>query len=290
MRPTWFDWLLLSCLIMLWGTSFMVTAVAVESVSPLGVVAIRVILGAAVLLPVVFLRGHKLPGAPMAWAGFLLMAVVGNLLPFYLIAWGQQRIDSGIAGVLMAIMPLVTMLLAHFYVPGERLNLYKISGFILGITGVILLLGPTVQGSDNELLRGLAVLAAAACYAINTILARRLPGFNPLIAGTGVLLMATFVVVPLWVGELFNLERTAFSWQSILALVWLGIAPTGLATMIYFAVIERAGPSFLSNINYLIPVVAYFTGVWVLSEPLTTGALIALTIILAGIALTRYRP
>lgn len=195
MRPTFLDWLFLFCLIFLWGTSFMVTAIAVESVSPMGVVALRVLLGALVLIPVVALRGLQFPRNTGAWGGFFLMAVVGNLAPFYLIAWGQQEIDSGIAGVLMAVMPLVTMVLAHFFVPGERLNLFKLSGFVMGITGVIMLLGPTMEGGGGEVLRGLAVLGAAVCYAVNTILARRLPHFNPLVAGAGVLIAASLIIV-----------------------------------------------------------------------------------------------
>ena len=289
MRPNLLDWFFLLCLIFLWGTSFMVTAIAVESVSPMGVVALRVLLGALVLFPVVVLRGLKFPRNAGAWGGFFLMAVVGNLAPFYLIAWGQQEIDSGIAGVLMAVMPLVTMVLAHFFVPGERLNLFKLSGFVLGITGVILLLGPTMESGGGEVLRGLAILGAAVCYAVNTILARRLPHFNPLIVGTGVLVAASLIVVPVWATQELAGQGASFSRESMLALVWLGVAPTGLATIVYFAVIGRAGPSFLSNINYLIPVVAFFTGVWILSEPVTGTSLFSLTIILTGIALTRYR-
>jgi drug/metabolite transporter (DMT)-like permease len=288
MRPTFLDWLYLFCLIFLWGTSFMVTAIAVESVSPMGVVALRVLLGALVLIPVVVLRGLRFPRNAGAWGGFFLMAVVGNLAPFYLIAWGQQEIDSGMAGVLMAVMPLVTMVLAHFFVPGERLNLFKLSGFVLGITGVMILLGPTMDGG-GEVLRGLAVLSAAVCYAVNTILARRLPHFNPLVAAAGVLVAASLIIVPVWAIQELAVQEISFSRNSMLALVWLGVAPTGLATIVYFAVIGRAGPSFLSNINYLIPVVAFFTGVWVLSEPMTVTSLFSLAIILTGIALTRYR-
>ena len=288
MRPTFLDWLYLFCLIFLWGTSFMVTAIAVESVSPMGVVALRVLLGALVLIPVVVLRGLRFPRNAGAWGGFFLMAVVGNLAPFYLIAWGQQEIDSGMAGVLMAVMPLVTMVLAHFFVPGERLNLFKLSGFVLGITGVMILLGPTMDGG-GEVLRGLAVLSAAVCYAVNTILARRLPHFNPLVAAAGVLVTASLIIVPGWAIQELAAQEISFSRNSILALMWLGVAPTGLATIVYFAVIGRAGPSFLSNINYLIPVVAFFTGVWVLSEPVTVTSLFSLAIILTGIALTRYR-
>jgi len=289
MRPNLLDWLYLLCLIFLWGTSFMVTAIAVESVSPMGVVALRVLLGALVLFPVVALRGLKFPRNAGVWGGFFLLAVGGYLAPFYLIAWGQQEIDSGIAGVLMAVMPLVTMVLAHFFVPGERLNLFKLSGFILGITGVTLLLGPTIEGGGGEVLRGLAVLGAAVCYAVNTILARRLPHFNPLVTGAGVLVAASLIVVPVWAMQELAGQGISFSRESMLALVWLGVAPTGLATIVYFAVIGRAGPSFLSNINYLIPVVAFFTGVWILSEPVTGTSLFSLAIILTGIALTRYR-
>ncbi len=275
-------------LVLFWGTSFMFTAIAVESIDPISIVFFRVVIGAFVLTLALYIKRHRLPWTIRAWLIFLLLGFAGNLLPFFLIAWGQQTIDSGVAGMIMAVMPLITMILAHYFIEGEVLNRYKITGFLMGISGVTLLLGPVFQDDLRSLLSGIAIFIAATSYAVNTILVRRLPHFEAHVAGAGLLIAASFALMPIWLYQnQFNL--TQVSWSSLLSLVWLGIGPTGIATIILFVVIERAGPTFLSIINYLIPVVAFFCGVVILSEPAGWSSLIALVIIISGIALTRYQ-
>ena len=286
-RPGLLNWALLLVLVALWGSSFLFTAISVDTVDPISVVFYRLVLGALVLALVVFARRLPFPRGARIWSGFLLMAIAGNALPFFLISWGQQTIDSGVAGMIMAIMPLMTMVLAHYFVPGERLNRYKFVGFILGITGVTLLLGPVFEGGIHALISGLAIFIAATCYAINAILIKRLPRFSPMVGACGVLIMASLVMLPFW--ALLAPENNAISEASMLAVVWLGIGPTGIATLVLFAVIDRAGPTFLSTINYLIPVVAFFCGAWILSEPVSWHHFVALTTILIGIAVTRLR-
>jgi len=265
----------------------MFTAISVDTIDPVTVVFYRLTLGALVLALVVFARGQKIPLQWLTWAGFLVMAIVGNALPFFLISWGQQEVDSGVAGMIMAIMPLLTMVFAHYFVADESLNRYKIIGFALGITGVILLLGPVFKGGGREFWSGLANFTAASCYAINSILIKRLPRFSPMVGACGVLIMASLVMLPVWLT--MAPENNRISQDSMLAVVWLGIGPTGIATIILFLVIDRAGPTFLSTINYLIPVVAFLCGAWLLSEPVTWQHFVALATILGGIGIRRIR-
>jgi len=280
--------MLLAALILLWGTSFMFTAISVRTVDPVTVVFYRLALGAVVLSLVVYARGDSLPLNWQAWAGFFVMAIAGNALPFFLIAWGQQSIDSGVAGMIMAIMPLLTMVFAHYLVEGETLNRYKLIGFTLGITGVILLLGPVFEGGGRELWSGVAIFTAATCYAVNTILIKRLPRFSPMVGACGVLIMASLILFPAWLLVAYD-SAGNISQDSMFSVIWLGIGPTGIATIILFAVIERAGPTFLSTINYLIPVVAFLCGAWLLAETVTWHHFVALVAILGGIAITRIR-
>ena len=286
-RFTLLNWALLLVLVALWGTSFMFTAISVATVDPVSVVFYRLALGAIVLSLVVYARGDRLPLAWRAWAGFAIMAVAGNALPFFLIAWGQQSVDSGVAGMIMAVMPLLTMILAHYCVEGETLTRYKLLGFGLGITGVTLLLGPVFGGGGREFQGGLAIFTAASCYAVNSILIKRLPRFGPMAGACGLLIMASLIMFPFWLAAVP--EEQVISRDSMLSVVWLGIGPTGIATLVLFAVIDRAGPTFLSTINYLIPVVAFLCGAWLLSEAVTWMHFAALATILGGIAITRYR-
>jgi drug/metabolite transporter (DMT)-like permease len=280
-----FNWVLLLALVALWGTSFLIISISVDTIEPVSVVFYRLVLGALVLSLVVFARGQAFPRSARVWLGFLVMAIAGNALPFFLISWGQQSINSGTAGMIMAVMPLMTMLFAHYLVEDETLNRYKIIGFSMGISGVALLLGPVFEGGGRALLSGLAIFTAATCYAINAILIKRLPRFSPMVGACGVLIMASLVILPFWL--LFAPDNKSISDDSMLAVIWLGIGPTGIATIILFAIIDRAGPTFLSTINYLIPVVAFFCGAWLLSEPVSWHHFVALAAILSGIAITR---
>ena len=287
MRPALINWALLMVLVLVWGTSFMFTAIAVDSVDPISLVFYRLLLGTLILSGVLALRRLPLPRDPRVWAGFLVMAIAGYAAPFFLISWGQQTVDSGVAGMIMAIMPLMTMVFAHYLIRGETLNRYKVIGFTFGITGVTLLLGPVFEGGGREFWSGVAIFTAATCYAVNSILIKRLPRFDPMVGACGVLIMSSLVLLPFWL--LVAPAGQQSSVGSIASVIWLGIGPTGIATIVLFTVVDRAGPTFLSTINYLIPVVAFFCGAWLLAEPVGWLHYLALITILCGIALTRFR-
>jgi len=280
------NWILLLLLVAMWGTSFLFTSLALETFEPIFITHIRLVMGAMVLTLFAYLKGLRLPSNLKSWGIFLLLGFFGNALPFFLIAWGQQAVPSGKAGVLMAVMPMVTLILAHFWVTGERLNRYKISGVIIGFMGVVLLLNPALQAASS-LLRELAILLAASCYALNAILVRKLSSFHPVIGGAGMLIGASLLMLPLFLSQTFQFTSPApLQWFS---LIWLGVISTGVASLVYFFIILRAGPSFLANINFLVPVVAFFTGAIILNEAVTLSSLLALVVILSGIVLTRYR-
>lgn len=266
----------------------MFTTVSLQSFSPMGIVSLRVLIAAIILTLFLFAKGLRLPTDPLAWAVFLLLGIMGNLLPFFLISTGQKEVSSGIAGLLMAFMPLATMILAHYFVIGENLNRFKILGFVLGITGVAIVLWPSILGAHSNLLSGLLILLATFSYAINAILVRRLPSYNPVVMSAGVMIISSITIVPLWLWQDLPWQQS-YSLKATLSVLWMGIGPTAFATIILFAVISSAGPTFLSYINYVIPVVAYFTGALVLGEAIEWHSLAAMLLIIWGIALTRKR-
>ncbi|RBW46082.1 EamA/RhaT family transporter [Psychromonas sp. B3M02] len=286
--PTIKDWLFLLLLILLWGTSFMFTAVSLQSFSPVAIVSLRVLIAAIILTLFMYIKGWRLPVEPLAWGIFLLFGIMGNLLPFFLISTGQKDISSGITGLLMAFMPLVTMILAHYFVSGESLNRFKVFGFLLGITGVVIVLWPSLVGAHSSLLSGLLILFATFSYAINAILVRRLPSYNPVVTAAGVMIISSLVIVPLWLWQDLPWQQS-YSLTASLSMLWLGVGPTAFATILLFAVIGSAGPTFLSYINYVIPIVAYFTGALLLGEAIEWRTLAAMIFIIIGIALTRKR-
>lgn len=291
------DWLLLAALVAMWGSSFMFIKLGIASVPTATLVAARLILGAAILLVMVYLRGARLPaftGSGLRlWGNYLILALLGNCIPFTTITWGQHRTDSALAGILMAVMPLATLVLAHFFVSGERMTRNRVLGFILGFAGILVLMGPTALpgagGSALAALSQLAILFGALCYAGNSVLTKILArGDDILTASAAMLLVASVIALPiaLVVDQPWTL---APSTSSVAAIVWLGVGPTAIATLFYFQLIGSAGPTFMSLVNYMSPAVAVFLGVALLGETPGLHAYLALLLILAGIAISQWR-
>lgn len=281
------DWGLLLALSAMWGTAFLVIKLGVATVPPVTLVAGRIVLGALILFIAMRWRGLALPPPGRAWLPFVVIAFVGNSAPFFLISWGQSIIDSALAGILMAIMPLTTLVLAHFFIAGERMTAWRTVGFVTGFSGIIVLMGPdALAGADGNILAELAVLAGAICYAANSVISRRVIKTDFLVASAAVMIVGSIMTLPLalLIDRPWTLAPSA---TSVIAIVWLGIGPTALATLLYFKLIATAGPTFMSLVNYLTPVVALMGGVFLLGEHPGTNAFAGLAMILLGIAVSR---
>ena len=282
-------WVLLFALVAMWGSAFMFTGIAVRGFSPTALVTIRLVIAAVLLTGLVALRRARFPRARRFWLFSIAISLAGNCVPFWLISFGQQRIDSGLAGILMGIMPLTTMALAHFFVRGERLNALKAAGFVVGFGGLVTLMGPEalleLRGQGTELLYQLAVLAGAICYAINAILARHRPSADPLVAAAGVMLAGSAIMLPMGAVPV-SAELPAAPPAPLAAMLALSIVATAIATVVFLKLVTVAGPSFTSFINYLIPVWALLMGVVFLGERPGTRIVVALVLILSGIALS----
>lgn len=286
-----FDWLGLLALVVMFGSAFLLTKIAVHEIPPLVVVAGRIVVGAVLLIIISYMQGEQFRELLPYWPLLFLLALTGNCLPFFVITWGQQFVDSGLAGILMAMMPLTTVVLAHFFVRGELITRNKVIGFLLGFAGVIILMQPDLVVSSGmkliQLLAMLAILGGAISYAVNSILAHSLPKISLSLISAGVLLMASLLIVPISLTQGIGWLQNS-SLQSIGSVILLGLFPSGLATIIYFRVIRHAGPAFLSQINYLIPVWAVMMGILFGGERLTIHAIVALVVILMGIAIAQH--
>ncbi len=283
--------MLLLALVAMWGSSFMFNRIAVATLPPWTVVAGRIGIAALVLTAIVYALGRRLPPPGRAWLPFAVIAMIGNALPFYLIAWGQQVVESALAGILMAVMPLATIVLAHFLIAGEHLTRQRAAGFAVGFLGIVLLMGPAalagIGGEAVRIISQLAVLGGALCYALQSVLTRLIVKGDVIVAAAGTLLLASFVVIPvaLWLDRPWLLVPST---ASAAAVVWLGVGPTAVATILYFMLIRSAGPSFMSLVNYLSPGVAVMLGLLVMGETPSANAYFGLALILAGIAVTQW--
>jgi len=293
--PSLKNWILLITIGLIWGTSFMMMSVALRGFGPVSIAASRVTLAAILLVSFALLSGKGLPPlrgpkAGWVWAAALCMGFFSNAFPFFLLSWGQQYVASGFAGVTMAAVPLLILPLAHFLVPGERLSWLKGVGFTLGFIGVLMLIGLNAfksLGVDNEATARLACFGAAGCYAIGSIITRLCPPVSKIALAAATMLMASLISLPmaLWlegVPEAMPLVPT-------LSILVLGVFPTAVAQLILVVIVRESGPSFMSLVNYQVPIWSLIFGALILGEHLPTQFFAALALILFGMALSQWK-
>lgn len=204
---------------------------------------------------------------------------------FFLITWGQQQVESGLAGILSATTPLLVLILAHFTLPDEPFRRGHLISFLLGFGGIVVLMAGESVGavgqSGNRLFAQLAIFAGAFCYASATVIARRMPQVSPIVTSSAVMLVAGGIMTP------FTLEGAALLRDAaplaLLALVLLGTLGTGVASILYFYLINQTGARFTSLLNYLVPVWAVLLGSVILREELRLSTWFALFLILSGL-------
>jgi len=281
---------MLGYLCLAWGFAFLLIAIALPSFPPLTLVTVRLGVGALALYLIMRYQGLALPTERRWWRHFSLLTILGNLIPFSLISWAEVHISSGQAGLLMALMPISTMILAHYFVEHEQLTPRRVLGILAGFAGVAVLVGgDALAGLGGAGLGAqLAVIAATFSYAVNSVYAKRLPPINGLVAATGSLLIGTLIMLPLslLLDQAWQLHPSAGAW---LAAIALGLLSTGLATWVYFLVVSDCGPGFLSLCNYIIPALSFAAGALLLGEPVSGWQFLGLIVVCGGIAISQPR-
>ena len=237
----------------------------------------RVALAALVLLPVAIKTG-ALRGLPLRW--LIAFAIVEICIPFPLIGFGEQRISSSLAAILIATLPLVIAVLAMRFDDAERPTPTRLAGMLIGLAGVAALVGIDIGGRRDELVGAAAVLAATLGYACGPLIVkRRLAGADPLGPVTAAMGIASIILLPFGIGD-FPAETP--STDALVAVVVLGLVCSALAFLLFFRLIAEVGPGRATVITYINPVVALALGVAVLGESVTAGAIAGLLLILAG--------
>ena len=285
-------WLMLAILVIFWGSSFALTKLAVQTQSPEWTVAIRLAVGAALSWAIMAWQGYNIPQTWRDWKWFIWLGAVGSLIPFLLISWGTQYISSGIAGILMAVIPLFIALAGHFFLKDEPLTPIRLTGLLIGFSGLIVILSPAVtDGLPNGLtpfIAQLAVLLAALSYGTQAITARLSPPMHPLQKATGTLVTgaigAILIAIFLDFDGISSITVKGF-WLAAL----LGIFSTALAGIALFYLLEKAGAGFAALSNYLLSPFALFAGILFMAEPFHWRAITGLVIILVGIAMSERK-
>jgi len=286
------SWAMVAALGLIWGATFLGIELALKGLTPFWLAAGRI--GIASVLMALFqaFRGRSLmtvPGETPPWGWLIFIGILSSALPFMLLSWGQQFVTSGFAGVSMAAVVLMVLPLAHFLIPGEQMTWLKSMGFAVGFVGVLLLIGGQAfesTGNSWEIYGRAACLGAAACYAISSVLMRKLPAMDPIVLASVLLYIGAAIVIPL----AFIIEGPP-TWpprNALIALIVLALIPTAGANMLRVMVIRTAGPTFMSLTNYQVPVWSVLLGWLILKEPLPGSMLAALALILGGVFLSQW--
>ncbi|WP_299918861.1 DMT family transporter [uncultured Roseobacter sp.] len=286
------SWLMVGVLGFTWGGTFLVTEIALEGLTPFWLAAGRIGFAAVLMTAIWAMLGFRLfevPASRADWRAAMVIGALSSAVPFMLLAWGQQFVTSGFAGVSMAAVALIVLPLAHFLVPGERLTPRKGAGFIIGFIGVCVLIGAQAfetSGASMEPAGRLACIGAASCYAISSILMRRLPPVNTIGLSTVLLLIGAALVIP--IALIVEGPPPLPDTKTLVVVAILGLIPTAAANLLRVQVVRSAGPVFMSLTNYQVPIWSVVLGAALLGEPLPPSLLWALVLILAGVGLSQY--
>jgi drug/metabolite transporter (DMT)-like permease len=279
-------WAQMALLALIWGGSFLSIKLAVAETGVLSTVAIRTAGAAAVLWAVLLPMGYRIPREGRVWGALFVMGLLNNALPFTLITWGQQSIETGLAAILNASTAVFGVLIASLAFRDERLTPHKLLGVGLGFLGVATAIGlSNVASLDLTSLAQLAVLGASLCYALSGSFARlALGGLSPQVAAAGMLTASAAMMVPLALLRegLPPAHHSAGAWA---ALGYLAVIATALAYLLFYRIIARVGAGHASLVTLMVAPVSILLGTLLLGEVLPLRAYAGFAILAAGLVI-----
>lgn len=288
MKPKhWFVFILLGAI---WSSSFLWIKIAVQEVGPITLVAFRVLFGLLFSATVILVQRVPLPRTFKAWLPFLILGISNVAIPFFLISWGEQAIDSAVAAILDATVPLFTIVIAHFLLHDDKMTWPKVVGLLIGFVGVIVLMSKDIGASAGSVLGQFAVVLASMFYAGSSVYARKsteqasgiIRGAGPLVSSTAVMWLASLTIErPLIIPHL------PITW---IALLWLGILGSGFAFILNYYLIHEIGPTRTTMVTYIFPLGGVILGVAFLGEKLSWQLLVGAALIVASLAVANMQP
>ena len=272
-------------LCLIWGSTWLVIKVGYGGLGPFNVAALRFFLAGLVLAPIVRLLRAPWPATRTEWAVVLWVGLVLFAADYGLIYWGEQFLDSGMTSILFALLPLVTIGFAHFYVPGDRITARKLAGSVLAFAGIVALFGDRVRLDPEGIGPMLAILASTVCAAAAGVASKRHGAtLHPAALNAPAMLIgaAALAVVSLAVGDGLVLPREASTWAAI---GYLAIAGSVVTFLAYFTLLKTWSVTSLSFISVFTPAIAVFLGFFFLDERPTLSSAAGAVLILGGVAL-----
>jgi drug/metabolite transporter (DMT)-like permease len=285
------DWLLFIALGFFWGSSYVFIKIGVDAgLEPFSLVTLRLFFGLLLIGSVVLVARERLPRRPVTYAHLFMIGLLSVALPFSLITWAEQSVDSTLAAVINGGVPLFTIVIAATFLPDEPFTTQRVIGLLVGFVGVAILVGfdPGVL-AGTSLVPALALLGSTLSYAAGAVYARRfLQGLRPMITALFEVLFALLIaaVLAMTLGGGIGLPNRG---DALLAVMWLGLLGSGLAFLVFFRLLARWGATRTSMVAYLLPVFGLILGALVLEEPVDVRLISGTALVIAGVALVNLR-
>lgn len=290
------NYFLLIILSAIWGSAFFAIKIGLESFSPITVASLRLSIASLFLLFFFYIQKKKILFTGQIIYLLIIIGIIGNFIPFFLISWAEQHIPSSTAGMLMAIGPIITLVMSHFLTKSDKFTIIKFVSISIGFIGVLFIFssnsfGNLVEYNFIDLIAKFLVIIAAFGYMLSNIIAyEKLNQLDSFSITTFATTFGAIFSIPFFLIDIsFNNYNYTFNYNSILAVIYLGIFPTAIAFQFRYYITKTSGPVFLSYVAYLIPAFALIWGYILLSEKIGLNSLIGILLILIGVYLGQNR-
>jgi len=285
-EPKIVDYALLTILALIWSSAFFNIKIATYSYGPVTIAFLRILFGAIPVVGICLVKKIKIEAFSKDWYWFAAIGMINLVIPFFLIAYGVQRVQSNLAAILMASTPLSATVLAHFFTKNEKINLIKILGVLVGFSGIVFLFSDNILINENNFTYALLILVGSTFYVIGGLLTLKVSDKKNENVTASILIWGTLFLIPItaFTEKPWNLNPSI---DSTISLVYLGVVATGLAWLLRFKILKNNGLVFQAQVAYLIPIFGIILGYIFLKELITPKVLVAVAAVIIGIYLVK---
>ena len=281
-EPKIIDYVLLTILALIWSSAFFNIKIATYSYGPVTIAFLRIFFGAIPVIGLCLFKKIKIEAFSKDWHWFAAIGLINLVIPFFLIAYGVQKVQSNLAAILMASTPLSATVLAHLFTENEKINFTKVLGVLIGFSGIVFLFSDNILINESNIKSALLILLGSTFYVIGGLLTIKISNKKNENVTASILIWATIFLIPItaYTEQPWNLTPST---ESTISVIYLGVVATGLAWLLRFRILVNNGLVFQAQVAYLIPIFGIILGYIFLNELITPKVLIAVLAVIAGI-------
>ena len=285
-EPKALDYTLLTILAFIWASAFFNIKIATYSYGPLTIAFLRSFFGILPVILICYLRKIKIEAFSKDWYWFAAIGIINLVIPFFLIAYGIQKVQSNLAAILMASTPLTAAILAHFFINNEKINLIKSIGILVGFSGIVFLFSDKILINENNFFSAFLILFGSCFYVVGGLLTLKISNKTNENVTASILIWATLILFPIciFIEQPWNLTPRL---DSTISLIYLGVFSTGIAWLLRFYILKNNGLVFQAQVAYLIPIFGVILGFLFLKEGITPKVILSLIAVILGIYLVK---